>query len=395
MKMLIAGVCFALSSAGSLDVNEFNRTCPFPGKISADSKNDTQCAEMPCTASIAADLSAPPVVNATPAAGLRVRHTLTGTVFEDTQVWHALYLPRAWAPGGNAASSDYKAKRTGAKKWPVIVEWSGNGIRPEDWYSNGNWTSHGWGIAQGLLRQQHRHLEQAQGQDQFIWLSLPLVSAMRGPETCNMRSWWGCEPNACDLYGSDQQYRKICSGEASIGETKKSGSTENGRNRKRRDDANYNPEPSVAYAILAVQMVIRDFGGDPDRIIATGHSRGSLAVNAIGLHNDTISGLWTGFAPASHYDGAEAWQYDPGPDFRANALVRLERIGGRPVFIAGECNLATGITAQYLNSTGVDLRNFTVAGTGLIDHNSFWLLRSDPGRVRERLRSWSSRIVYC
>jgi hypothetical protein len=49
--------------------------------------------------SVPADLERPPMVNATPAAGARVRAVAPG--FERTQAYHPLYLPTEWSTGGN------------------------------------------------------------------------------------------------------------------------------------------------------------------------------------------------------------------------------------------------------------------------------------------------------
>jgi hypothetical protein len=56
------------------------------------------------------DLVRPPMVNATPAAGQRVRATHSS--YAHTQAYHALYLPTDWVPG---------------RKYPVVVEYMGNG----------------------------------------------------------------------------------------------------------------------------------------------------------------------------------------------------------------------------------------------------------------------------
>jgi hypothetical protein len=264
------------------------------------------------------------------------------------KVFHTLYLPKNWS---NAS-----------KKWPLIVEFSGNGILPEDY----NWTANGWGLSNG-----------GQG---FMWLNVPFVSAVRGNDTCNQRNWFGCDPAACDLYSHDSN--KICSA---------SRPAKNATNQT--NDSFYNPLPTVEYAIAAVNSVIDRFGVDRERVLLTGHSRGALAVNFMGLHNDEIASLWSAFLPSSHYDGVREGWADPGSD-NASALTRLKRIAGRPVYIVAECDLATTYAREYLQRTGIDLANFTIQGTGFGDHNSFWSLRPDPGHARDNLRKWLSRIFF-
>src|SRR4051794_10370957 len=70
---------------------------------------------------IPADITVPPVLSVQPAAGKRVRTTTRG--WEQTSVYHALYLPDDWDNG---------------KPYPVMVEFPGNGG-----YQRGDDTSHG------------------------------------------------------------------------------------------------------------------------------------------------------------------------------------------------------------------------------------------------------------
>jgi hypothetical protein len=164
---------------------------------------------------------------------------------------------------------DHDSSAPKTKSWPLIVEFSGNGILPQD----GNWTVNGWGISQGK---------------DFVWLNLPFVSANFGNKTCAMRNWWGCHPSACDLYSGPSN--KICLN-ASLTPDK------------------YDPVPTVKYAIAAVKQVMQRYNIDPSRVLLTGHSRGAIAVNYIGLWNDEIASLWTAFAPTSHYDGVQSWNF--------------------------------------------------------------------------------------
>jgi len=101
--------------------------------------------------------------------------------------------------------------------------------------------------------------------------------------------------------------------------------------------------------------------------VLCGFSRGAIACNFIGLHDDEIAGLWCGFIAYSHYDGVKRWGF-PGSD-RESALRRLRRLGERPQLVMHEdppAKLAE--TRTYLESTGADLSkahasrtNFTAA----------------------------------
>lgn len=221
------------------------------------------------------------------------------------------------------------------RRYPVIVEFAGNGP-----YRNGYGdvsTGHPEGSKMGYG---------ITGGEGYIWLCLPYLNdAGKG----NVTQWWGSKPKR-------------------------------------------NAGPTVAYAKKIVPWICRQFGGDPKRVVLCGFSRGAIACNFIGLHDDTIAGLWRAFIPYSHYDGVNVrWGY-PGAD-RAAALARLKRLGDRPQFIcheqsAGRINLAA--TRNYLKNSGFK-GNFTFAETGFRNHNDAWLLR--PGPARMRLREWLTRVM--
>jgi hypothetical protein len=104
-----------------------------------------------------ADLQTPPVVDSKPKPGLRVSETTAG--YEETSVYHCLYLPTDWDPD---------------KSYPVIVEYGGN-----KWaYGDGRIEScdFGYGISGG------------QG---FIWLSMPYLN---NEGTGQVLRWWGDKP---------------------------------------------------------------------------------------------------------------------------------------------------------------------------------------------------------
>jgi hypothetical protein len=164
-----------------------------------------------------------------------------GLGYNKTRVFHSLYLPPSWSIASSREVRSSLAKRKKGKGkgkgkilWPVIVEYSGNGILPQD---DGNWTSNGWGISQGKG---------------FILVVLPFISAASSEaatksnrlSACNQRWWWGCSPEACDLY--------------------------NDRGCLPSTPAYFDPAPTVEYAIAAVKMVIEKYHGDPNRILLTG-----------------------------------------------------------------------------------------------------------------------------
>lgn len=100
-------------------------------------------------------------------------------------------------------------------------------------------------------------------------------------------------------------------------------------------------EETVAYAKLAVPAICRKWGGDPDRVILAGFSRGAIACNYIGLHDDEISRLWRGMIAVSHYDGL-AVKWGMSSEEQARAPERLRRLGSRPQLVCAEYRLPSG-----------------------------------------------------
>lgn len=157
------------------------------------------------------------------------------------------------------------------------------------------------------------------------------------------------------------------------------------------DPPTHRPDATVAYAKRAVPAICAAFSGDPERVILCGFSRGAIACNAIGLHDDAIAKLWRGFVCYSHYDGVRSWPF-AGSD-RASALTRLRRLGSRPQFLCQEGAPSAGVgldaTRAYLKDSGI-AGDFTFAGTGFRNHNDAWLLRPSP--TRDAAREWLSRV---
>lgn len=220
------------------------------------------------------------------------------------------------------------------KSYPVIVEYAGNGGYKN--YIGDECTGHvedsklGYGISAGR---------------EFIWICLPFLNH---EGTGHTMVWWGAP-------------------------------------------FQFNPLPTVDYCKLVVPMICEKYGGDPDRVLIAGFSRGSIACNFIGLHDDEIAKLWRGFIPYSHYDGVSSFRI-PGLD-RDSALSRLKRVGNRPQFICAEGvegRQTVATTRAYLDSTGIN-GDFTFRKTGFLNHNDAWVLR--PSAARDELRTWVQTIL--
>ncbi len=217
--------------------------------------------------------------------------------------------------------------------FPVIAEWAGNGDF-HDAFGD---------VSTGVVEGSRLGYGMSEGKG-CIWICLPYLNHAG---SANVIKWWGDPPE-------------------------------------------FDPEPTLAYCRATIREICEKFGGDPERVILAGFSRGSIACNYLGLHDDETAGLWRAFVCYSHYDGVmTTWPY-PAAD-RASAQVRLERLRGRPQFICGEGTGAAKIE-QYLRDTGSwEKGKFTIVGTGFRNHNDAWVLR--PSEARIKLREWLAAVL--
>jgi hypothetical protein len=136
---------------------------------------------------------------------------------------------------------------------------------------------------------------------------------------------------------------------------------------------------TVAYCKQAVKRVCVEFGGDPAKVFLAGFSRGAIACNFIGLHDDEIADLWAGFICHSHYEGVRPWPLIT-PE---GARERLARLRDRPQFISHEKSAAA--TRAYL-AKAAPLGRFTIVDLPFGEHTDTWVLRDIP--ARKTLRDW-------
>ncbi len=210
---------------------------------------------------------------------------------------------------------------------PVIVEFAGNG----------NYKNKFGDVSTGAVEDSRLGFGVTGGQ-RFIWLCMPFVEVTASGKR-NAVTWWG-----------------------DVEETKR-------------------------YCIATVRDVCARFGGDEKRVVLSGFSRGAIACNFIGLHDDEIARLWRGFICHSHYDGVrEGWPYACAD--RASALVRLKRLGDRPQFISHEGSIEA--TEKYLASTGIKGR-WTFDPLPFRNHTDAWTLREIP--LRAKVREWLEKEI--
>lgn len=127
-------------------------------------------------------------------------------------------------------------------KWPVIVELAGNG----------GYANQMGDVCTGLPEGSKLGFGLSGGRD-FIWLCVPYLNA-KGDQIAI--KWWGDPPG-------------------------------------------YDPQPTLKNLRGAVRGVCRDFNGDPARVVLAGFSRGAIACNFLGLHDDETARLWCAFLPTA------------------------------------------------------------------------------------------------
>jgi hypothetical protein len=143
---------------------------------------------------------------------------------------------------------------------------------------------------------------------------------------------------------------------------------------------------TVSYCKEAVRSICREWGGDSNNVFIAGFSRGAIACNVIGLHDDEIAGLWRGFICHSHYDDGR-WS---GTDAKG-ALVRIRRLGEKPQFISNEVPVVEKEKIeQYLKRIYPDGR-FTFVTLPYTNHTETWVLRDI--KERKMVRGWLSNML--
>lgn len=131
-------------------------------------------------------------------------------------------------------------------------------------------------------------------------------------------------------------------------------------------------DKTVEYAKAAVPAICQKWGGDPTKVLLVGFSRGAIACNYVGLHDDAIAKLWRGMITISHYDdGHVDWLMTPGE--KALAPQRLLRLGTIPQLICTEF-------------TPTRQTNATISGLNFDQVKTLWKLV--PKTVKEETESF-------
>jgi hypothetical protein len=157
---------------------------------------------------------------------------------------------------------------------------------------------------------------------------------------------------------------------------------------------------TAAYAKKVVPKIMAEYGIDPDRVILCGFSRGAIAVNYIGLYDDEIAALWSGFVTHDHYDGVMEWRGTkwgaPLPSYRKAAVERFKRINGRPVLICqnGGTSEIRKVIGSPENVSFLDVDTRAIFGTyptetRIHPHTDRWLLK--PSAQRNKVLEWMGK----
>lgn len=257
--------------------------------------------------SVPDDLTVPVVTEGKPSAGRRVWRQLES--YQDWQARHALYLPADW-------------QVTGDRRFPVIVEYPGNG-----------------GYRNKLGDESLGRVEDCRlgfgmsGGKQFIWVCLPFLD----PKTKrHALKWWG------------------------------------------------DPDLTAQYCREVVEVICRDYRGDPDRVVLAGFSRGAIACGYIGLRDVATAKLWRAMVIHSHYDGVRRWGY--ADDDAGAARTRLQRFAGKPQFVSHERSVDAA--RRFLAGSNVEA---TFLALPFPNHTDTWVLKDLP--ERRQLREWLKKVL--
>ena len=162
-------------------------------------------------------------------------------------------------------------------------------------------------------------------------------------------------------------------------------------------------DATVGYAKTNVPRICAEFGGDAQKVVLCGFSRGAIGVSFLGLHDDEVAKLWCGLWAHDHFDGVKAWTAPWGAPlarYREEATVRLGRLRGRPVLISqGHAGDDTRRFVEPIAPRNVDYLAIDMGalyGTFPNEsvkhpHNDRWPLRDCP--AANIARAWYERVI--
>ncbi len=164
-------------------------------------------------------------------------------------------------------------------------------------------------------------------------------------------------------------------------------------------------DATVGYAKTNIPRICAEFGGDPQKVVLCGFSRGAIGASFLGLHDDEVAKLWCGLWAHDHFDGATEWRGtdwgSPLARYRDEATVRLKRLQGRPLLVTqgdGATTVQPFLTTQLRASTwtyaDVDMKSLYGKFPNELakhPHNDRWPLRD--GEATTIARGWFDRVT--
>jgi hypothetical protein len=163
---------------------------------------------------------------------------------------------------------------------------------------------------------------------------------------------------------------------------------------------------TVDYAKVNVPRIIEEYNANPDAVFLCGFSRGAIGVNYLGLHDDELAKLWTGFITHDHFDGIKEWGKtdwgSPFEKYQAEATVRLSRVAGRPYLVCqngdkyGTEDFVRERLASIDNFTFINVRTAEIFGDfphplAKAAHTDMWVLL--PSEYRTQTWQWMNQVV--
>ncbi|QXD25178.1 hypothetical protein F7C95_04560 [Opitutia bacterium ISCC 51] len=165
-------------------------------------------------------------------------------------------------------------------------------------------------------------------------------------------------------------------------------------------------QATVEYAKVNVPRIIEAYNADPNVVFLCGFSRGAIGVNYLGLHDDEVAKLWTGFITHDHFDGIKEWGKtewgSPFEKYQAEATERLKRVDGRPYLVCqnGDKYGTETFVRERLQSLGnftfIDVQTAKLFGSFPNDiaahpHTDRWALI--PSEYRRLAWGWFNELT--
>ena len=147
-------------------------------------------------------------------------------------------------------------------------------------------------------------------------------------------------------------------------------------------------DETVRYCKQAVDLICKRWGGDRQRLLLCGFSRGAIATSYIGLRDQEIADLWCGLMAHSHYDGVRAWPYALSD--ADSAVKRLSRFGSKPQWLSQEVSIEAN--EAFLRRSGLLHDRIRLVTLPYPNHSAEWLLK-DIEEAKQARKWWQELVA--